>query len=318
MTHEIKLAVSKYLKKSKENVIVDLIINDYNKSNFYIALVFNAKIEKFKVLFIPLDVVDNNIEYYACYQFINITLVNYILETIHNSKDRYKNPTVRNKVNKMISTYYIEINTHVGGEEYSFKTTKYIPKEWIFLYEVILILFEHIPNVMNELCSDILAVIDDREELIEYQKSINFDIFEDDLTKEFGSHELLNVSYLEKVNGMYFGIIDEEIIVIDYINSKKVLNTYCTNEDYNKYISNCLTAIRNNKFKKFYKLMVIDDIENTNEKSKYYLCYGVRNNCFKIIEGYKCSLLPISKYHAGLVKFIGDNNQELEELIKGI
>ena len=53
MAKEIQLAVSKYLKKKKESVVVDLYIRDYNKTNFYIALVYNAKIEKFKVLFIP-------------------------------------------------------------------------------------------------------------------------------------------------------------------------------------------------------------------------------------------------------------------------
>ena len=39
MAKEIQLAVSKYLKKKKESVVVDLYIRDYNKTNFYIALV---------------------------------------------------------------------------------------------------------------------------------------------------------------------------------------------------------------------------------------------------------------------------------------
>ena len=125
MSKEIQLAVSKYLKKKKESVVVDLCIKDYNKTNFYIALVYNAKIDKFKVLFIPLDVVgDNAIDDFVCYQFINVVLVNHILETIRDSKDRYKDSSIRDRVNKMISNYYIEINTHVGRENYSFKTTK--------------------------------------------------------------------------------------------------------------------------------------------------------------------------------------------------
>ena len=40
--------IKKYLKKKKEEVIIDLIIKDYDKSNFYIELVFNRKIDKFK------------------------------------------------------------------------------------------------------------------------------------------------------------------------------------------------------------------------------------------------------------------------------
>ena len=49
------LVIKNYLRKKRESVIIDLIIRDYNKSNFYIALVFNSRIEKFKVLYIPLE-----------------------------------------------------------------------------------------------------------------------------------------------------------------------------------------------------------------------------------------------------------------------
>lgn len=322
MTDKIKLAVSKYLKKKKERVIVDLVISDYNKSNFYVGLVFNSKIEKFKVLFIPMDVVDDNIEEYVCYQFINLNLVNYILETIDNSKDIYKDTKVRDKVNKMIDSYYIEINTHVGKEDYTFKATKYIPKEWMFLYETILILFEHCPNVLHGLCEDIMGVLDDREDEILYQKSIDFDLFRGDLDKVFDNCNLLDVSYLEKVNGMYFCVIDNELVIVDYNNGKNVLNLYCTNnENFNDYFYSCLLEIRKNSFKKFYKLMVVDnisDFDKTNVIARYYLCYGIKNDCFKIIEGSSTSLLPVNKYRDGLVRFIGDNNEELEKIIKDI
>ena len=320
MAKEIQLAVSKYLKKKKESVVVDLYIRDYNKTNFYIALVYNAKIEKFKVLFIPLDVVDNEIDDYVCYQFINVMLVNHILETIKDSKDRYIDSSVRDRVNKMIANYYIEINTHINSEDYSFKTTKYLPKEWVFFYEVILILFEHVPNVMSGLCKDILAVLDDSEDIIEYQMSIDFDLYKDDIDKVF-KDELLDVSYLEKANGMYFGIIENDLVIIDYICNKKLLNLYCTNADYKKYFYSCLMAIRKEKFNDYYKLMVVDkkdDFEMTNVIAKYYLCYGIKNDCFQIIEGTSTSLLPINKYRDGLVKIIGENNHELEKLIKDI
>lgn len=321
MADKIDLEISKYLKKKKESVIIDLVIKDYNKSNFYIALVYNNRIEKFKVLFLPIDVVDINIEEYVCYQFINVNLVNYILETVHNAKDRFRDSSVRDRSNKMISTYYIEIHTHVGEEEYTFKTTKYLPKEWQFLYEIVLILFEHTPNVMNELCRDILAVLDGREDIISYQKSITFDIFKFDLEEEFKNSQLLEVSYLEKVNGKYFGIIHEKLVIIDYINSKNILNLYCNCGYSDDYFYSCLVAIRNHEFKDFYKLMVVDDVrdfDQTNVIARYYLCYGIRNDCFKIIEGDNVSLMPIRKYRDGLVKIIGDNHLELERLIEGI
>ncbi len=323
MTEELKLAVSKYLKKKKESVVIDLVISNYNKTNFYIALVYNAKIEKFKVLFIPLDVVENNnIEEYVCYQFINVVLAKHVMEVIKDAKDRYKESSVRDKTNKMIDNYYIEINTHVGKEDYTFKATKYLPKEWIFFYEVVLILFEHIPNVMGGLCKDILSVLDDSEDEILYQKSFDFDIFKDDIDEAFKECELLDVSYLEKVNGMYFGIINDELVIVDYISNKKLLNLYCTdNDNYDNYFYSCLTAIRNEKFKSYFKLMVVDNVEDfemANVIARYYLCYGIKNDCFQIIEGSGTSLLPVNKYRDGLVRFIGDNNNELEEMIKSI
>ena len=38
--------IKKTLKKKKETIILDLYIKDYDKSNFYFAVVFNKKIEK--------------------------------------------------------------------------------------------------------------------------------------------------------------------------------------------------------------------------------------------------------------------------------
>lgn len=321
MSDKTHLKISKYLKKKWEKVIVDITIQDYNQSNFYIALIYNVKIEKFKVLFLPMDLVDSNIEEYVCYQFINVNLVNYILETIHKAKDRYKNLEVRNQKNSMISNYYIEINTHIGGEDYQFKTTKYLPKQWPFLYEPVSILFEHVPNVMNELCRDILAVLDGREDIILYQKSITFDIFDGNLNQVFSNPKLLEVSFLEKANGKYFGIIQGKLIIIEYIRGKSTLNLYCNTEYQDDYFYSCINLIKKGEFKNFYKLMVVDDksdFEVENVIAKYYLCYGISNDCFQIIEGADISLLPIRKYRDGLVKIIGDNKEGLEVLLKDI
>lgn len=319
MTKDLMQAIVKFLTKKKENVIVDLYIKNYNKANFYIALVYSKKVEMFKVLFIPLDIVKNyDFENYACYQFINSILVNYILETINNAKEKYKDLSIRNQDNKKINNYYIEINTYVFSENYIFSATKYLPKEWSFFYDIIVILFEHVPNVMQELCRDILAVLDNRETMIFYQKSIDFNLFKDDAINEFGKQCLLEVSFLEKVNGMYFGIVNDELVILDYIDGKNILNLYCTTSDYDKYFYSCLMAIRNNRFKNYYKLVVsnnISDFKNNTNKLEYYLCYGVQNDCFKIIDGVDLGLLPVNRYRDGYIKIIGDNQDELKLLL---
>ena len=51
--------IKRVLKKKKELPIIELKIKDYNNSNFYLSLLYNQRIEKFKVLYIPLDVVED-------------------------------------------------------------------------------------------------------------------------------------------------------------------------------------------------------------------------------------------------------------------
>ena len=65
--------ISNQLKKRKEKVIFDLYVKDYDHSNFYFALVFNGKIEKFKVLYVPLDAIESN-EHVEDYFVINLFL----------------------------------------------------------------------------------------------------------------------------------------------------------------------------------------------------------------------------------------------------
>ena len=80
------------LKKQKESVVVDLYLKDYDGANIYIALVYNEKIEKFKVLYVPIDAIriGDKVEEYFCYQFIFVKTVNYIMELINENEDLYK------------------------------------------------------------------------------------------------------------------------------------------------------------------------------------------------------------------------------------
>lgn len=307
------LVIQKYLKKKKERVLLDLYIRDYNKSNFYIALVFNKRIEKFKVLFVPLDVCENKyIEDYICYQFIDISSVNYILNTINDNDKLIRNDIFRNKINKYINSYYIEINTHINKRDYKFVTTRYIPSEWLFMFDVIVTLFERIPSFMNELCREILAVFSNSNEAIDYKYSIDFDLVNDDFsTLLFDTSEVHEVLFLEFIGGKYFAIVNNVLVVVEY-NPRKILNLYCSSDD-DSYIYSVLVAIRNKSYKKFYKLMVVDDKHDFEVGvAEYYLCYGLEKDKFLIISGDKLGTLDKSLYEDGLIKIL-DSDLELDE-----
>lgn len=307
------LVIQKYLKKKKERVLLDLYIRDYNKSNFYIALVFNKRIEKFKVLFVPLDVCENKyIEDYICYQFIDISSVNYILNTINDNDKLIRNDIFRNKINKYINSYYIEINTHINKRDYKFVTTRYIPSEWLFMFDVIVTLFERIPSFMNELCREILAVFSNSNEAIDYKYSIDFDLVNDDFsTLLFDTSEVHEVLFLEFIGGKYFAIVNNVLVVVEY-NPRKILNLYCSSDD-DSYIYSVLVAIRNKSYKKFYKLMVVDDKHDFEVGvAEYYLCYGLEKDKFLIVSGDKLETLDKRLYEDGLIKIL-DSDLELDE-----
>lgn len=307
------LVIQKNLKKKKERVLLDLYIKDYNKSNFYIALVFNKRIEKFKVLFIPLDVCENKyIEDYICYQFIDISSVNYILNTINDNDKLIRNDIFRNKINKYINSYYIEINTHINKRDYKFVTTRYIPSEWLFMFDVIVTLFERIPSFMNELCREILAVFSNSNEAIDYKYSIDFDLVNDDFsTLLFDTSEVHEVLFLEFIGGKYFAIVNNVLVVVEY-NPRKILNLYCSSDD-DSYIYSVLVAIRNKSYKKFYKLMVVDDKHDFEVGvAEYYLCYGLEKDKFLIISGDKLETLDKRLYEDGLIKIL-DSDLELDK-----
>ncbi len=307
------LVIQKYLKKKKERVLLDLYIRDYNKSNFYIALVFNKRIEKFKVLFVPLDVCENKyIDDYVCYQFIDISSVNYILNTINDNDKLIRNDIFRNKINKYINSYYIEINTHINKRDYKFVTTRYIPSEWLFMFDVIVTLFERIPSFMNELCREILAVFSNSNEAIDYKYSIDFDLVNDDFsTLLFDTSEVHEVLFLEFIGGKYFAIVNNVLVVVEY-NPRKILNLYCSSDD-DSYIYSVLVAIRNKSYKKFYKLMVVDDKHDFEVGvAEYYLCYGLEKDKFLIVSGDKLETLDKRLYDDGLIKIL-DSDLELDE-----
>lgn len=307
------LVIQKYLKKKKERVLLDLYIRDYNKSNFYIALVFNKRIEKFKVLFVPLDVCENKyIDDYVCYQFIDISSVNYILNTINDNDKLIRNDIFRNKINKYINSYYIEINTHINKRDYKFVTTRYIPSEWLFMFDVIVTLFERIPSFMNELCREILAVFSNSNEAIDYKYSIDFDLVNDDFsTLLFDTSEVHEVLFLEFIGGKYFAIVNNVLVVVEY-NPRKILNLYCSSDD-DSYIYSVLVAIRNKSYKKFYKLMVVDDKHDFEVGvAEYYLCYGLEKDKFLIVSGDKLETLDKRLYEDGLIKIL-DSDLELDE-----
>lgn len=310
-------SVSKYLKKKKEEIIVSLNISNYNKKNIYLALVYNKNISRYKILYIPFDLIDDcNIEDYACYQFIDIETVGYILETFDEMNESNCFSKVVDNRYSDTAMYGIEINIRMLNYSYKLLATRYIPKDWQFLFEVILLMFSYAPNNLGGLVEEILTLFKDGAEDILYQDIFEFDLFKDDISKLeniYGTSRVLSskLNYLEEVNGKYFAVIDKKIVIVNY-DSSGVLSIYCSDENRNGYVLTVLEAIKNGKSIPFSKLSV------TNKETKlvqYYLCYDVDEEGIKVIHGCSEKMLPFELYTDGSIKFIEDINK-IEDKIK--
>ena len=319
MDEKLKL-IEKYLKKKKEHKIINLIIRNYEQSNFYMALVYNEKINKYKVLFIPMDVIDTEyLEDYVCYQFMNVRMADYVIDTIRDFEYMYLEKDFRERKNPNMENYYIEVNLYKEKKEYKFNATKYFPKDWLFMYELIVLLFEHAPHIVNELCVDLLSILNNNQ-VVEYQLSYDIDIYNDDLSKIFNEDaikegkEFYNnkqVKFLEKVNGKYFAIVKDHIVIIEFNNSKKILNVYCNCDlvSHKSHIYAVILNIINEKFRSFYKVR----FDDYNGKSSYYLCYGIDGDNLKVIHGQEEKLLHMELFKEGRLKILEDSTGYLEK-----
>lgn len=291
--------IKKILKKKKESIVVDMYLKDYEKSNFYFALVFNRKIEKFKVLYVPIDAIGEgeDIEEYFCYQFIFLHTVNYILTSIHENEKNIddKNSLIRHSTK--LDSYYIEINTNVHGESFKYTFTQYIDKDFLFLFDVVVVLFEHLPNIVSELCTKLLKTFQEDEDIVYYDGSFDFNLKEDTLDKLFldrvinnCKYKYFDISFLEEFGNRYYAIINDNLIIIDTNLNKGILNVCCGDLDVlgdEVYI--VLKAIQKKKFYSFYRLEVKEGSDE-----KYYLCYGIEDENFLVITEGRVDIVPLS------------------------
>ena len=293
-----KELIKKIIKKKKEYPIIEIHIANYNNANFYLALVYSSSIEKFKVLYIPMDIIDTNkIEEYFCYQFININSVTYIVDQVKAKLSKYEKKETRDKRNKNIDNFKIDLDIHIDKKTYDFHMTRYLPKEWKFLFETMALMFEHVPNIMGELAMEILSVVMNTNDLIEYQASLNCDLWENNLIEFFpvlkDEKKLIegNLSFLESVNGKYYAIIENHLLIIEYNDHAKILNIFCDDKNlvYSSYTYQVLKAIKNNIEKAFLKVKVLEKEEKYN-----YLCLGVDKKRLQVIKDNIINSIPLS------------------------
>ena len=266
--------IKKTINLHQEQIILQMIIRDYDKSNFYIALLFNKRIEKFKMLYVPLDKIKRMelVEDYFCYQFVDVQTANYLLENIKKHQEK-----VENNINENLSIanccYYIEITTFLPLKGRTYKFIQYIDTTYEYLFGVITSIFECLPNSLNELGRKLLTSFNTKYEILRYNKSVFFQLMKEDISNLINSenfnYEERHIDFLESVGNKYYAIVDGKRFLLE--NRIDYLNIYSGHENpLGEEVYLIIQAIREGKEKKFNRVEYLDK-----EETYYFFCYGI-------------------------------------------
>lgn len=286
MTFEstIELAKKKYFKES--NLIFELTLTDYQRHSYYIRL--DLINEDAYISWFIFDNIKNfkKLDKYISKTYVSINMVLHLIDILQSYElipfSSIKTP------DSQVSIRYVK-DTKIK-EHISFY--RYIPKEISYISECFALLFNELPYNMDPILYELNGIILNVKEVLDAKETFFFDLKKNKIESLYKSDALVRrgeefiengkVRYLEKIRGRYFAIVEDDksyVVMVEYDEDKKVLQMDC-NCDYKYHCKHeyaVLKSIKENNFKKFFKVSfkdptknIIDEITSFN----YLLCLG--------------------------------------------
>ena len=333
VNYEAKISlIKKYYKK--DIIFLELKLINYEGFNLYMILTESKKYNSYRLSWFDLDEIkDKHIEKYICCEYIHTDIINLI-------KNDYAKYDVAIDYNDEFLTdkdtviFNANIKTKKSNAiNVSFK--KYLPKNLSILADLIIFVFKNMPRKYEGFMYELLAKLTGSTEKYEYKKEFEFDLFNGDINEIFRYpivqrgqkyYEEDKIEFLEKIDNRYFAIVEgteKYIVIVKYDEKEKKTQVYCSCpcEFYCKHICAVILAIRDNKFKRFYKIMYKNPNKNLLERImdfEYFLCLGLVEQNFEIINNYgELELVPIldvnNKYNWEILE-----DSEDEKLMKQV
>lgn len=249
--------IKKILHKRKEDIIFDLFIEKYDFSNFYIAFLFNNVIGKFKILYVPLDIIelDSQIEEYFCYQFVLSHEVDSFLTLFRQLENSSYSLSNSSSFSNILFHTYPPLMERV----YSFHQC--IDSSYAEFFEIVVLLFQHLPNIMSDLSRNMLVSFNSKHQVYPYNDLIcdNYSFLDTDLS----------VPFLEKVGNKYYAVVNHNKFLLENKNSYwYVYSGKCDSKGVE--VSAIIRDIQQKHFHDFYRIHYYDDGEDY-----YFLCYDI-------------------------------------------
>ena len=333
VNYEAKISlIKKYYKR--DTIFLELKLINYEGYNLYMILSESKKYNSYRLSWFDLDEIkDQHIEKYICCEYIHTDIINLI-------KNDYAKYDVAIDYNDEFLTdkdtviFNANIKTKKSNAiNVSFK--KYLPKNLSILADLIIFVFKNMPRKYEGFMYELLAKLTGSTEKYEYKKEFEFDLFNGDINEIFRYpivqrgqkyYEEDKIEFLEKIDNRYFAIVEgteKYIVIVKYDEKEKKTQVYCSCpcEFYCKHICAVILAIRDNKFKRFYKIMYKNPNKNLLERImdfEYFLCLGVVEQNLEIINNYgELELVPIldvnNKYNWEILE-----DSEDEKLMKQV
>lgn len=293
-------SIKKCFKKTK--LFLEIYLLNYETFNIYIRIDYIKKLKVYKLSWFNLEVLNTNkIERYMGSEYINSGTINHIMSILETKENNYHEE--KNNNNVILNTYF--------GKGYHYQFNRFIPKELSFLSEIFIIIFNNLPKKLGDFLYELHAEIMNTKSRYEYQDAFIFDLYKDDLNKVFNKkiiergniyYKEKKIEFLEQYEDKFYAVVkgtEKYLVVIKYDEKIKEVRLYCTCpcEFFCKHLYAVIKAIRENKFRKFYKVLYINKeinlIENATN-NKYLLCSGIEDDYLEIINKYgEIELVPI-------------------------
>lgn len=294
--------IKKYYKK--DSILLELAFLNYEKHNLYIILTESRKYHTFRLSWFDLDSIkDKTIAKYLSCQTISSFMIAALQDTYAQQTIQLESSSefsFNDEIVVLRTAFQTKDDTKI---EVSFQ--KYLPVSLLPLSNLFFFVFSNLPKEYNELYYELFAEITETTEKYEYKREFDFDLFRDDLEKLFQKVIIQRgkkywkeerVLFLEKIGSTYFAVVEgteKYIVMIKYNDEKKrtQVSCSCPCEFYCKHIYAVILAIRNNAFRRFYKIMLKNSNQNLLElveNFEYFLCLGLKEKSFEIINHDGC------------------------------
>jgi len=282
--------INRYLSKRGHELISSIFLSDYNHHDIYIRFDYVDKISAYKISWIDLNFFnEKKMDDYINQQIVTKYLALKMVERLFSIEV----PDGR-AINEDIKGDLVEVILYRGDTAKEFVFSRYLPLEWEFLIDVFALVFSYLPRSMEIFLNEIFALFDGTEERYNALKPIKFDLYNGDDDAVFKSTVVLNgtkdyddgrVEFLEKIDNHYLAIVED--FVPNLVNIREDEDGFvflwcnCHNESYCRHIYATILAIRDKKFKPFYKVLYKGKDESLLEQvteGKFFLCFGIEGD----------------------------------------